>query len=67
MKIRKLILSALLIILMSMLMTSCKEVNDLGGGTENEKIQFYAERRSTRILKEDLLILPLLPKKFWMP
>ena len=47
MKIRKLSLSALLIILMSMLITSCKDVNDLGGGTENEKIQFYAERRDT--------------------
>ncbi|MCK0192887.1 Do family serine endopeptidase [Arenibacter sp. F20364] len=47
MKIIKLSLSAVLIILMYMLITSCKDVNDIGGSTESEKIQFYAERRDT--------------------
>lgn len=40
-------LNALLIILMSMLTTSCKEVSDLEAGTENEQVQFYAENRGT--------------------
>jgi len=45
MKNIKFSLSALLIILMSMSTTSCKEVSDLEANTENEQVQFYAENR----------------------
>ncbi|WP_339655947.1 Do family serine endopeptidase [uncultured Maribacter sp.] len=45
MKNIKFSLSALLIILMSISITSCKEVNDLEANTENEQVQFYAENR----------------------
>ena len=47
MKKIKISLGLVLTILVSVTVTSCKDVNDLGQGTEDEQIQFYAENRDS--------------------